>query len=255
MPLLSELRPFQSEGVRQIRDWNGVALLSDEVGLGKTVQALAYADRFLPDDPPGPIVVVVPSHLKINWKREALKHLGARAEILSGQRVPWDKEPPHDPNQIFVINYDVLVPPGWRSRMKLPVDSWVHWLIQLRPRMVILDEGHYVKNHQSRRTRACKKLCEGVDHVLILTGTPLPNKPHDLWSLLNILRPDEYPSRFAFCSEYTHATKYWWGWDFRGAKNLNRLHRLLRHPDRGVMIRRRKQDVLQQLPGMPRSIP
>jgi SWI/SNF-related matrix-associated actin-dependent regulator 1 of chromatin subfamily A len=86
---------------------------------------------------------------------------------------------------------------------------------------------------------------------MILTGTPISNKPPGLWSLLNILRPDLYPSRYEFCQEFTYA-RYAYGRPvFEGARSLDVLHaRLTDH----VMVRRRKQDVLDQLPAVTYSV-
>lgn len=247
----TELYDFQRQGVRRINEFDGRALLADEVGLGKTLQSLYWAWKYLPDDPPGPIIVTVPSHLKINWKREAQKHLGLRVEVLYGQRVPEDKLPPENPNQIYVVNYDILCPPHWKSGTAPPADSWLSFLLKQRPRLIIADEGHKLANPSSMRSRAVRKFSRKVEHMIILTGTPLPNKPENLWHLLHMLRPAEYPSKFDFCVDFTHARKMWWGWDFKGARNLDILHRKLL---RTVMIRRRKADVLKDLPPIRHSV-
>ena len=248
--LQTPLYKFQTAGVRFLRDQDGVGLLAEEVGLGKTIQSLYYAWRYLPKDPPGPIVVVVPAHLKLNWKREAQKHLGLRVEVLSGQRVPDGKRPPHDPNQIFVCNYDILSPPNWRARASLPADSWAAWLISLQPRLIILDEAQMAKNSSAVRTRALRKICRATPRRLALSGTPLTNSPRDLWSVLNLLRPDKYPSELEFCTEYTLARKRWWGWEFKGARRLDQLHAELQD----IMIRRRKCDVLDQVPLLTHTV-
>lgn len=246
------LYPFQTEDVRRIhKEFDGVSLLASELGLGKTITALSYAWKYLPDDPPGPVVVLVPSHLKLHWKREAEKHLGIRAEILSGQNPPPDKQPPLDPNQVFVINYEILVPPLWPKRAPLPADSWAAFLLALRPRLVIADEGHRLKNPYAACTRGARRLFRSAPRRLALTGTPLANKPTDLWSLLNLLRPDLYPSQFEFCQTYTHASRQWFGWVYRGARDLDVLHKNL---VRTMMIRRRKADVLSDLPAVTTSV-
>lgn len=251
MHAISKLYNFQTEDVRRIRDLNGRALLANEVGLGKTITALNYAWKFLPDKPPGPVVAVVPSHLKLNWQREALRHLGLRAEVLGGQRVPDGKRPPQDPNQVYIVNYDVLVPPNWPARAPLPPDSWAAFLCGLAPRLVILDEAQMVKSPRTARTRACRKLCRRAPHVLLLTGTPLANRPVDLWSLVSLVDPSIFPSFHDFAVEFTHARKKWYGWEYKGARNLDRLHVLL---ERRCMIRRRKADVLDQLPAVTLTV-
>lgn len=240
------LYTFQKEGVRLMRAANGRVVLGDEVGLGKTLQSLYFAWRHLPDDPPGPIVVCVPAHLKINWRNEARDHLGIRVEVLYGDRCPPDKLPPHNPNQVFVINYDILTPPHWKKGTRAPRSSWLAYLLKLNPRLVIADEGHLLSNPMSARTRAVRTLARQCPRAVILTGTPIANKPAGLWSLLNIVRNDLYPSRFDFCSEFTNARMVFGRWVFDGAKALDVLHARLKQ--QGVLIRRRKEDVLTQLP-------
>ncbi len=248
----TQLHDFQFEDVRRInRDFDGRCLIGSEVGLGKTVTSLCYADRYL-SDVSGPIICVVPAHLKLTWSRECLKHFGWRAEILSGQRVPPEGYPvSDDPNRVYVINYDILCPPNWRRGSNLPLDSWLRWLLRLRPRLLIADEGHYLGNHGTTRTSAVRKLARKCPHVLILTGTPIANKPPQLWPLLNILNPHLYPSRHDFCSEYTHARRQWYGWEYKGARNLESLHARL---ESEVMVRRRKADVMDQLPAVTNTV-
>ncbi len=248
--LKTKLYGFQREGVRRLVELDGRAILADEVGLGKTVQSLYYAWRYLPDDPPGPVVVVCPSHLKINWQREAQKHLGMRIEVLGGQRPPPDKLPPVNPNQVYVINYDVLTPPHWKAGTKPPEDSWLIWLTRLNPRLLIADEAQYAKGTSTARTRGVRYMAKRTPHVLLLTGTPLANKPVDLYALLNIVRPNLFTSKFDFLSRYSHYSKRWYGWVSKGARNLEELHGILTNGPDACMIRRQKKDVLDQLPAV-----
>ena len=251
-PTGSTLRPFQEDGVRMLHRTGGRGLLADEVGLGKTLEAYYYVWKYVPADPPGPVVVVVPAHLRVNWRRELKKHFGVRCEILYHRGPAPEKQPPDDPNQTYIINYDILVPPHWKARTPPPESSWLAWLRRLNPRAVIADEGHYLSNPSAARTRAVKRLVAGTPHALVLTGTPMTNKPPGLWSLLNIVRPALFPSRLQFCLDYTHATKHWYGWEFRGGKDLDLLHRILKRNH--VMVRRRKADVLKDLPAVQRTV-
>lgn len=244
--------PYQKEGVKKVEQWfNGRALLADEMGLGKSFQALYWAWKYLPEDPPGPIVVVCPAHLKLNWKREAAKHLGIRAEVLYGQTPPDGRLPPTNPNQVYIINYDILTPPHWKKKMPVPEDSWLYYLTELQPRLVIADEVHYIKNPQTARSRALAELCCGIEHLLFLSGTPLTKSPLDLWPALNILKPRLFPGRFTFACDYTHTYKAPWGWVHKGGRNLDELHRILL---RTCMVRRTKAEVLSQLPAITRAV-
>jgi len=248
----TKLYGFQSEDCRRInREFDGRCLIANSVGTGKTVICLNYIWKYLPEDPPGPIVVVVPSHLLINWQREAKKHIGVRAEILTGETVPLLQRKPKNPNQMFVISYRCLVPAGWKPSQPLPANSWAKWLLDQNPRLLICDEAHACKSSSTARTKAIKKMSQSISGVLLLTGTPLTNSPKDMWSLCNILWPREFPSESNFLHEFTFGRREWYGWVFKGAKNLNRLHQKLL--DLG-MIRRRKEDVLQDLPEVQHSV-
>ena len=242
----TKLYPYQLEGVRLIEGFDGRAILADEMGLGKTLEALYWAWKYRPADADGPVVVVCPAHLKEMWRRQAAEHLGIRAEILEEQKVPADRLPPVDPRQTFVVNYEILGQPRRRGQSIDDTRSWWHWVNRLRPWAVIADEAHRLKESTALCSRSFKKLVRGVPHLLFLSGTPLVNRPIELFNILNMLRPDLFPHRFAFGSEYAHPWMNPWGrWEFRGGRNLDKLHRLL---SENVMVRRLKKDVLQDLP-------
>ncbi len=225
---------FQVEGVKLINNFQGRVLLSDEMGLGKSLTSLLWINE-LPKER-FPILVVCPASLKYNWQNEARHHLGLRSEILEGQKCVmslWQGNVP-----ITIINYEIL-------------KYWLKYVHKLKPRTIILDEGHYLANPSAQRTRAVRKLCKEIPHTLILTGTPLTNRPIELWSLINILRPEIFPSRQIFGFRYCGARKAPWGWTFLGATRLPELHKILTE---NVMVRRRKEDVLSQLPRKRRIV-
>lgn len=244
-------RDYQIDCARMARDFNFRVLIGDDMGLGKTFEALYSAERYLPDDPPGPIVVVVPANLRTNWKREAAHHFGLRAEILYGQSVPRDQMEPLNPNQIFVIGYEVLTQPRRDGERRNVSRDWVTWLRKLQPRLIIGDEIQYIKNAGSARARAFKKLCKGVPHIMGLSGTPMTNSPKDLYTILNILVPEVFNSAKTFYERFTNPVYRPWGTDYKGARNLDELHRLLR---KYCMIRRLKSEVLKDLPTKTLSV-
>lgn len=221
----------------------------DYIVTHNTLQALEYARKWIPKDPPGPIVVVAPAHLKTVWERQALQHVGVRATVLFGERVP-DRPPPPDRNGMYVLNPEILTPDNWAPRTPPDERSWIAWLAALGPRLVVADEAHLYANPSSQRTRGLRWLARRVPRCVLLTGTPLPNKPENLWSLLNLLWPREYPSKWDFCSLYTTPRRTPWGWQFKGARNLDLLHAELQ----GRMLRRRKADVLADLPAVRYSV-
>lgn len=229
---MTKLRPFQLEGVQRIYQFRGRALLADEQGLGKTIQAL-YWIRKIPNR--RPVIIVTPAAVKYTWQSEAALHFGMRAEVLEGHQ-KGRLTPLTD--DIIIVNYDIL-------------GSWLPSLILSGPRCIILDEVHYIKNLSAKRTKNVFKLVKRAASVVALSGTPLTNRPIELWPVLKAVRPDIFPNRMEFAWRYCKPRRSHWGWVFDGATKLRKLHTILR---RECMIRRLKKDVLPELPDKQRRI-
>lgn len=233
---------YQVEGVRLIDQFNGRCLLADSMGLGKSIQALMYANNH-PEL--RPMVIVCPASLKWNWESECIKHFGWRSQVLEGTRPPARSE--WTPHSILIVNYDIL---GQRRGINSG-SGWLDYLTSIGPKLVILDESHAIADRAAKRTKWAKQLCQNVPHVIALSGTPIVNRPAEMWTTLNLLRPDLYPSFFPFGHRYCDARKNFFGWEFKGATNIPELHEQL---TRTMMVRRRKEDVLKELPSKVRSI-
>lgn len=229
--LKKKLFPFQEIGVGFIEEKNGRALIADEMGLGKTVQALAWL-QLHPELKP--VVIVVPASLKLNWLQEAHKWMTDRkVTILSGKT----SYPLSTKSDILVINYDVL-------------SSWVDALIKVVPKVLIMDEIHAIKNSTTKRTKAVKKLAKGITHVIGLSGTPIVNRPIEAYNALTIINSAAIPNFKQYTKRFCAAKYNGYGWDFTGASNTDELHKLLVH---AFMIRRKKSDVLKDLPDKLKS--
>lgn len=228
---MTTLRPFQREGVRAIYGFRGRVLLADEQGLGKTIQALEWVRR-IPQR--RPVVIVCPASVRYTWQAEAALHFNMRTEVLEGFWTGGRGLP----GEIVILNYDIL-------------KSWLPVLIRERPQCVILDEIHYCKNISAGRTKAAIKLVKRASSVVGLSGTPLTNRPIELWPVLKIIRPDIFPSREIFAWRYCAPRHTFWGWKYDGATRLPELNRILRSE---CMIRRLKKDVLPELPDKTRRI-
>ena len=225
--------PYQLEIVNRICRFNGRALVSLDMGCGKTLVALLYAKRI----GARPVVVVCPASVKWHWQREAAKHVGMRAEVLEGMSP--DRNGGLSPRApIIVLNYDILGP-------------WLPHLRELNPQLVVIDESQALQDLRTQRTKNTRELCQGVPNVLALSGTPIINRPKEIWPTLNILRSDLYPSFWKFGFKFCAPKRTFWGWDFRGASNLDELRKGLK---RFVMIRKRKEEVLKDLPKFRRIV-
>jgi SWI/SNF-related matrix-associated actin-dependent regulator of chromatin subfamily A-like protein 1 len=229
--LKMQLYPFQKKGVAFIEAKEGRVLIGDEMGLGKTAQALAWL-HLHPEK--RPVVIVVPASLKLNWKREAEMWLpNPKVQILHGTR-------PDGPitGDLIVINYDILHP-------------WLFRLLDLRPQVLITDECHYWKNSKAKRTLAVKRLGKHIPHILALSGTPIINRPIEFYNAIKLIDPAIVPNKWDYGFKYCGGHHNGFSWDFNGASNTEELHALLTNT---IMIRRKKEHVLSELPPKVRSI-
>jgi SWI/SNF-related matrix-associated actin-dependent regulator 1 of chromatin subfamily A len=238
----AKIKPFkyQKEGVwameRFLREGGG-ALLADDMGLGKTLQSLWLLKR----QKVGtmfPAVVVTPASVKYGWEHAALSHIGVKATVLEGRKTPTSVWGPRVCPDIMIINPDILL-------------NWATYLIKLNVQTVIMDECQYFTNPKSKRTKAMFRLARVVPNRIALSGTPLTNRPAELWPVLHMLRPDIFNSFLSFAEHHCDPRRRPWGWEFKGATNIGELHETLKST---CMIRRRKEDVLKDLPPKVRQV-
>lgn len=230
-----ELMPFQKAGLEFTEATGGNCMISDQMGTGKTVQSLAYLQLHVERRP---AIIVCPASLKLNWEREARAWLETDDRIVvvnTGKPKPLDAD-------IIIVNYDVL-------------KKWTQALQSVDPQIIVFDESHYIKSPKSLRSKAAKELATTIPHKILLTGTPVMNRPSELWNQLQIIDPDTYPDSrfFKWHLRYADAHKIWIGrksvYDFSGASNLEELAQSLKT----IMIRRTKAQVLAELPDKRRQ--
>ncbi|MBA2763464.1 MAG: DEAD/DEAH box helicase [Thermoleophilaceae bacterium] len=216
-----ELMAFQRAGVIYALERRRI-FVADEQGLGKTIQALATVQA----DLAYPAVVLCPASLKLNWMREIGKWLPEREVRMVVGRAPQSLAGA----ELLILNYEI-------------VGDHIDELAALAPRALVLDESHYLKSPRAARTAAVRELSERLapDALrLALTGTPVVNRPSELASQLRILgRLEEYGSARSFQS------------GFRSEESRRSLHARLRG---SCYLRRRKTDVLEQLPDKRRAL-
>jgi superfamily II DNA or RNA helicase len=210
------LAPFQWAGVRYVLEARR-AFIADEQGLGKTVEALAALEA----DAAFPALVVCPASLKLNWERETRRWLGHRSVAVLEGRAGAAAAKRAD---ITILNYEIVA-------------AHREALARIKPRALVVDESHYVKNPQAKRTQAVRRLAAAIapDGLrLALSGTPVLNHAEELVSQLRVIgRIEDFGSGAQFARR------------FRGELSEERLHWHLR---RRCFVRRLKSEVLPQLP-------
>jgi SNF2 family DNA or RNA helicase len=202
------------------------------MGLGKTVEAIAtleYKNAY-------PAIIVCPASLKENWLREFKKWLPHRSvNVVHGKTDVTVAD-------VNIVNYDIVA-------------RFVEPLRHLGPLGLILDESHYVKTSKTKRTEAVKDVAKSIPSngcVLLLSGTPVTNRPEELVSQLEIMGMiGKFGGKWAFLKRYADAKHNGFGWDTKGASNLSELNIKLRQ---NCYIRRTKDEVLKELPPKTRNV-
>jgi len=228
-----DLYPFQKAGVEYALSKNGQVLIADEMGLGKTVQALATVHLLKAF----PCLVVCPATLKYNWIDEIKKFTDYKAVVLSGnpKNAKFKLKDIVNQVQFVIINYDIL-------------QKWEEEILSCNCfKAVVFDESHYIKNPKAKRTKSAMNIAKNIPHKILLTGTPILNRPVELISQLKVLGVFDKIANgwFDYVNRYCDAKQTRFGWDVSGASNLDELNEKLREI---CMIRREKKDVLKELP-------
>jgi len=226
-----QLRPYQVQGIKELlykvqRNSRHGVLLADAPGLGKTAQAIVTAYKLLRSyHGAHTLLVVCPTSLRLNWKRE----LGMWLPDMDGLYVE-------------ILTYGEVA----KGHQKLE-----------RYTVAIFDEAHYLKNELAKRTKAC--LAIEASYRLFLTGTPVVNRPMELFNVLESLGLKMNRTQFGmrYCAGRLVRVPVKGGhgfrkaYDFTGASNMGELNKALRD---SVMVRRTKEEVLKELPAKVRQV-
>lgn len=220
--LEAALLPFQKEGVLFGLERGGKCLIADEMGVGKTVQALALAAAYRSDS--WPVLVIVPASMRLQWAEEFEKWLpglnpGSIHLIAdkSDQLRPTDKTLP----PVCIISFRMmehLTCPACKKAkgsrhadptQNLPCEYSHVCMARLPWKMIIVDESHTLRTSSqpsridSLQTEAIRAAVKDVPRVIFLSGTPSVNKPFDLFNQVSMLRRGLFPSdRFEFSKLY-----------------------------------------------------
>lgn len=225
---------YQKEGILKGMEWKRF-FLGDEPGLGKTLQSIGVVDTANAY----PCLVICPSSLKINWQREFEKFTDKKALVLDNSNATtWPYLLQMRMHHVAIVNYESLRKffvweiKGNGKSFKLKDIVFAEQIRMFRS--VIIDESHRVKDASTGQTKFTKGICTGKEYIILLSGTPVVNKPEDLVTQLSIMdRLREFGGKGQFLMDYA------------GGENLSNLSSELYSR---CMIRREKSKVLTQLP-------
>ena len=232
-----DLYPYQKAGVEYCMRRNG-ALIGDQPGLGKTPQAIALANEMSARK----TLVVVPANIRLQWAYAIRDWSMMQSPVIYPILKSADGVNPHA--QWTILSYDLTRSEGIFEALK-----------RHKYDLVILDEAHYLKNNEAQRTQQVfgdNGLRNECGYVLSLTGTPLPNRPRECYTLARGICWDaiDWQDEEEFRDKYNPS-------HFNGkfarevAGRTPELNARLRSH---FMVRRLKRDVLKQLPKVTHEI-
>lgn len=246
LPINADLRNYQKQGIAR-----GIQLKrflnGDEPGLGKTIQSISTIVGI--DETEGnafPCLCIVPASLKMNWQREWEKFTNKNVIILNDKvKDTWQRFYEMGMADVFIVNYESLkkyfvksMPKRMRNAGDIEMDSRIEIF-----KSIIVDESHKCKSTHTNQSKFTLRMCMGKENVILLSGTPVVNKPIDLFPQLAIMgRLQEFGGKKGFINKYCEGG--------RGASNLKELNYLL---NKHCYFRREKKDVLDDLPEKERQ--
>ncbi len=220
-----KLYPYQRHGALFAAK-AGRCLLADDMGLGKTIQAIAAVEILAKTAGVERVLVVSPTALKHQWKEEVRKFAGRDAEVIEGL---WHQRKALYESDSFykLVNYEII------KRDRDLIRAW-------QPDVIILDEAQRIKNWETGRARAVKDL--ESDFAIVLTGTPIENRLSELHSIMEFVDRFHLGPLYKFLHAHQHVDE---SGRVIGYRDLDKVKESLAP----VLVRRRKADVLQELPG------
>ena len=217
----------------------GNLINGDDVGLGKTFEAIIYAET----TNSFPCLVIVPASVKYNWGEKWQEIVGSNRDISIIESAETKTRKNNWNAEVVIINYDIIgKKQGSGATVKFKELTSTKW------KMVIFDEAHFLKEKKAQRSKAAKMIIKPKDiKIQLLTGTATMSKPVELWNLLLLIKSEKYVAEdwYQFVRRYCGGYIGKFGWVTDGATNILELNQKLRD---NCYIRREKKDVLKELP-------
>ncbi|XP_075316313.1 uncharacterized protein chd6 isoform X3 [Odontesthes bonariensis] len=233
----NQLREYQLEGMNWLRfNWYNRknCILADEMGLGKTIQSITFLYEIFSMGIRGPFLIIAPLSTITNWEREFRMWTHMNVIVYHGSQI----------SRQMILQYEMFHRDAQGNTV--PGVLKFHGLIttfemimadcpelrKLQWRCVVIDEAHRLKNRNCKLLEGLKLM--NLEHKVLLTGTPLQNSVEELFSLLNFLEPQQFPSESAFLEEFG---------DLKTDEQVKKLQAILKP----MMLRRLKDDVEKNL--------
>ena len=228
IPSNLSLFPHQEVGVVFIELAGGRVLVGDAMGLGKTIQVLAW-------------ISTQPKKDRFIWITKKLLVAQTRAEVekwlpnKSVQIIRTGKDKLEE-EDITIINYDL-------------VEKHMEELGLLAAQGVVMDEITMITNNKAKRTKAVKTLANRIPKLIGISGTPLRGRPKNFFSFLNMMNPTMFQSEYDFWKKFCDLKPGAFGMNYNGASNMELLHDVLL-----PLMLRRNRDIVDDMPSFTRKL-
>ncbi|KAK7945452.1 hypothetical protein WMY93_001180 [Mugilogobius chulae] len=231
------LREYQLEGLNWLTfNWYNSrnCILADEMGLGKTIQSITFLYEIYMKGIQGPFLVIAPLSTIPNWEREFRTWTELNAIVYHGSQAS------RKTIQAYEMYYrdaqGKVIKGAYRFHAVITTFEMIladcPELRNIPWRCVVIDEAHRLKNRNCKLLEGLKMM--DMEHKVLLTGTPLQNTVEELFSLLNFLEPERFPSEQTFMTEFG---------DLKTEEQVQKLQGILKP----MMLRRLKEDVEKNL--------
>ena len=221
----TNLYPYQKEGVMKIFK-RGRVLLADEMGLGKTIQAIAAVELSASYLGIERVLIICPTSLKFQWKREINKFTNRKTLIIEG--IVHKRKELYKQNSFYnIMSYGVC---------KNDLDL----INEMKPGLVIIDEAQRIKNWRTKTAQAVKRI--ETEHAIVMTGTPLENRIDELHSIVEYVDRYKLGPLYKFLDNHQNMDEFG---KLKGYKNLRTINKTIEP----LLIRRTKKEIASQLPG------
>uniref|UniRef100_A0A667YPZ3 Chromodomain helicase DNA binding protein 7 n=1 Tax=Myripristis murdjan TaxID=586833 RepID=A0A667YPZ3_9TELE len=231
------LREYQLEGLNWLSfNWYNKrnCILADEMGLGKTIQSITFLYEIYMKGIEGPFLVIAPLSTIPNWEREFRTWTELNVVVYHGSQAS------RKTIQAYEMYYrdaqGKIIKGAYRFHAVITTFEMILTdcpeLRNVPWRCVVIDEAHRLKNRNCKLLEGLKMM--DMEHKVLLTGTPLQNTVEELFSLLNFLEPDRFPSEQTFMTEFG---------DLKTEEQVQKLQGILKP----MMLRRLKEDVEKNL--------
>src|SRR3990167_11313613 len=199
-------RPYQIEGIKFLENADANAILADEQGLVKTIQACLllklHPEELLP------AILTVPTTVKLQWLHEIIRWCGQNTTFIT-QIINNGKEVALPGFGLYIVTYDIL--------KKASIFDMVPEI-----KTIIIDECQRIKNHLSDRAKAVQQIVESkaIRHVIPMSGTPIKNHAGEYFTVLNLVDRKLFPHYQGYIYKYCDTYESGWGTKVGGIRDV-----------------------------------